>query len=39
MQEAKSLKPPLVEGIVDIYPANCNKVITRLQKEEFLWQL
>jgi ferric-dicitrate binding protein FerR (iron transport regulator) len=32
---SKEFETTLVEGIVDIYPANSNKVITRLQKEEF----
>lgn len=32
---SKEFETTLVEGIVDIYPANSNKAITRLQKEEF----
>ena len=32
---SKEFETTLVEGIVDIYPANNNKVITRLQKDEF----
>lgn len=32
---SKEFGTTLVEGIVDIYPANSNQVITRLQKDEF----
>ena len=34
-KDSKEFETTLVEGIVDIYPANNNKVITRLQKDEF----